>query len=368
MEGEVVNGNVFCDMGQGPLWTPSNLTAKMWFPSCTSTYLIEEMAEFNRKHPWELVSFPSRHGEAGQEDVTISAWWLPVSDREAPRIALIHGSGANFNDWSVQLPAYLLRSMGFAVLLPSLRDHGASGASNRGDQVTWGWAYHLDVLGSWDYLVGDPAGKLGGPLPPAKVGLHGVSMGAFAAAIAAGVEPTIPGMWLDTPVYEPRNLMLFELRRVVGALLAPWFVSAAWLVANHVAGVQLDHATPAKVIPSSRQGPGAIVCTVGAVADLQDSAVPESETELLVHLLRSDAATSFRVLAYDKASVSRCGSANHLALAVWAPDAYRQKLCHFWTETFDKPQSYCMIEGLPRFAMDIGATSGWRERRRPQFG
>lgn len=357
----------FCDVGEGAWWTPANWTRRAWFPACTSTYLIEEMAEFNRRHAWELVHFPSRQGELGQEDVSLDAWWLPASDSQAPRIVVVHGNGGNFNDWSVQLPAYFLRSMGFAVLLPNLRGFGSSEAASA--QVTWGWAYQLDVLGAWDYLRRDPDQRLGGALPPEKVGIQGVSLGAFAASVAAGIDPRVPGVWLDTPIYDPQNLMLFQLRRIVGTFLAPFFVRVAWLFANQFAGVQLDAFTPAKVLPSSRQEPGAAACNVGVVADLQDSAVPVSEAELLVQLLRSGATPAYEVLADDKAGVSRCGRENHLVLPVWAPDAYREKLCHFWAATFGLSEGECHLEDLPRFAMDISASVGWEDRpERPGFG
>lgn len=365
---QLAAGELFCDAGEGPMWTPANLTANMWFPACTSTYLIEEMAEFNRREPWELVRFPARRGDAGQEDAQLSAWWLPARHPQAPRVVVVHGLGGNANDWSVQLAAYFLRSLGFAVLLPSLRDFGFS--SPRGanaSKVTWGWAYHLDVLGAWDYATRDPDRRLGGALAPDMVGLQGVSIGGFAAAVAAGLEERVPGLWLDTPVFDPQTLLRFQLRQLVGAVSAPLFLNTTWLLANRFAEVELDLATPAKVLPQSRRDPGARKCNVGAVAGLNDRLVPDNEAAQLLRLLRDHPAGRYPVLV-DEQAAATCGSSDHLTLPVWAPDAYREKLCHFWTTTFAKPRTFCKLEELPRFAMTVAATTGWQERpRRPQL-
>merc|ERR1739848_773185 len=68
--------------------------------------------------------------------------------------------------------------MGFSVLLNNIRGVGYSENTTAGI-TTWGYAYHFDLLGAWDYLKQDPDSILGGQLPASKVGIMGFSMGAF---------------------------------------------------------------------------------------------------------------------------------------------------------------------------------------------
>jgi len=402
---QLARGDIFCSPGSGSTRAPHNMTRTMWFPGCTSTYLIEEMEMFNSKQKWDLVTFSSRAGTSGQESVQLDAWWLPVKDAKAPRIVVVHGNNANFNDWTVQLSAYMLRSMGFAVLIPNLRSHGSSGMEGDGSKVTWGWSYHLDVLGAWDYLVNDPAGKLGGPMASSKVGLQGYAIGGFASVVASGLEPSIPGVFLDSPVFDPKDLLLFDLEKSLG-LLAPGFGEAAWQVAKKLAGVDLGHHTIAEAVAARAPGSSSTLgkasgfdckagyfnwekgwaktkkeacckafhvacprCRMAVVAGSNDAGVPASQADKLVDLLRSDPASSSYDVTLHLQIDERCGAADHLSLAAWGPDLYRQRLCDFWAPTFGLSVRSCGLAELPHFAMDVGATKGWTDKPMgPLFG
>jgi len=402
-------GDYFCGPQSGGLLrTPENMTRSMWFPACTSTYLVEEMAEFNKQHEYKLVRFQSRAGDAGQPSVTLDAWWLPVS-HTSPRVVIVHGNNENFNDWSVQLPGYFLRSMGFSVLIPNLRDHGSSGVSSggappdRGAASTWGWAYHLDVLGAWDFVVRDPKGELGGPMDMKKVGLQGHAMGGFSVATATGIEHNVVGAWLDSPVFDPRHILRFHLERLLG-VAAPLFLHASWFFANKLAKADLAHATPAKAAEArvASLSSGSFDCSAGyanwehgwsggkkawccrttgrgcapdekaakslifACAATTDRAVPASEAGLLVAELGGAGGEAFEVVEHHS-SPAACGSSSHLALAVWKPDLYRQKLCQFWSRALRRDRGECGLARLPHFATDVAAVFGWAERPTGSF-
>jgi len=394
-------GNTFCGYEHGNLLTPKNMTHSLWFPACTNTYLIDEMAEFNKRHDYKEVRFFSRAVDGGPPKVMLTGWWLPATQPQAPVIIVVHGENENYNDWSVQLPAYFLRSMGFSVLIPNLRDHGSSGRStgrggavdesknfdcaagysnwrkgwsdkkkqwccktcgfacpdgdSRADaMITWGYAYHLDVLGAWDYLLQDTNGVFGGPVPANKIGLMGHGMGGFVAAIATGVEPTVRGAWLDTPVYSPRNMMKFDLEELMG-LVSTAFIHVSWFLATKFAGADLEAETPKNAVAAR----AAALCKVALVANTQDSFVPFSETELL----RTDllANSAYKVEEYF-AEPARCGIKDRLTLAAWKPDTYRQKLCDFWTNAFGISLDACGISELPHFATDVGSSDSWAPR------
>ncbi|CAK0790640.1 unnamed protein product [Prorocentrum cordatum] len=185
----------FCHQGL----TMENITYNNWWPGCLygtprqnctdpcyDVSILERMDAFNKQYPGQLVTYQSRSGP--MDAVELTGWWLPApNESAAPRIVLQHGFEQNSNAHSPQLAAYMLRSLGFSVFLPNLRDHCYS--SNTSEHVyQWSSAYPLDLLGAWDYVVADPNGLLGGQREARHVGLQGFSQGAFVASAAFGLD------------------------------------------------------------------------------------------------------------------------------------------------------------------------------------
>ena len=130
------------------------------------------------------VAFQTRGG-----GLTIRGWYAPPRQTGGPVVLLVHGYNACRRDWSVLLPAGMLHTAGFGVLLPDLRNHGDSDI----DDGRWagGAKEYLDVLGAWDWLRAQG-------VPAARIGVFGVSLGAATATIATGEEPGIAATWADS--------------------------------------------------------------------------------------------------------------------------------------------------------------------------
>ena len=130
------------------------------------------------------VSFPTRGG-----GLTIRAWYAPPRDPGGPVVIVVHGYDACRRAWNVLLPAGMLHAAGFGVLMPDLRNHGESDI----DDGRWagGAKEYLDVLGAWDWLVGQG-------VPSSHIGLFGASLGAATVTIATGEEPRIAATWADS--------------------------------------------------------------------------------------------------------------------------------------------------------------------------
>lgn len=357
-----------CGPGEGYLRTPANASVAMDFPNCRGGYqspLVEEMVQFNTDNPWKLVSLVSRPGDKGQKQVNLTAWWLPAKNSSAPRVVVVHGGDANFNHWTVQTLSYLLRSLGFAVLLPSLRDHGSSGMSPS-DGAAWGWDYYLDVLGAWDYAASDPEGKLGGGVGDGQVGLVGIGLGGFAALMALGLEPRIPAAWVDSAVFDLRRLLQSRITAELEGLvkdtraepaawlspyLAPLFSWATWRYAEFAAGADLDHMSPAKALKS----PVLKTRSVAIVHSKHDDKVPKSESDLLVDFLDSNDKYEAEELYFVP---SFCGRETHAVTHFWRPDVYRDKLCIFWSDVFGTGHSQCNQDDLPDLeSVSLGVTA-----------
>lgn len=331
------------DLGNnGPLWTrtgqlltPQNLSAHIYWPSCHRQDLLPQLAAFNAQYEAHLIRFSSRPAPNNQETLELSAWWLPppgastlVGGVPAPRIIVTHGYGGNFNDWSVQLAAYFLRSLGYGVIAPNLRNHGFS-AKTRTRYCTWGWALPYDVLGAWDYAVQDPSGKLGGSLPPSKVGLLGFSMGGFLTSIAFGLEPDVPAAWIDSGPFDLRQVLLKQLQLYLGPA-GQLFISPSWWFASWLAGVSdLQFNSPSKALPS---GP-ASRRPVALVQNLWDRMVTKDQTQNTESLLRG-LPTKYTVAETFYRS-TKCHGETHLLCELVFSAEYVIALSNFWSQAFN---------------------------------
>jgi len=364
----------------GPLHlTPQNLTANIWWPGCGyanipqvvrqvvvtrtspdfsacgppcfSGELIAAMRDFNGKHGFRRVHYPSRQGPDGQKSVQLGGWWLPPdparvpAGKRAPRIVVQHGAKDNGNHFRAQLFAYLLRSMGFGVLLNNFRGtcYSSDAVPHR---LTWGFAYPYDLLGAWDFAVGDPAGMIGGALPPGQVGILGFSMGGFVAATAFGLEGRVPAAWLDAAPAGPRSALDAGARALFPAWVVGAFEDATWSWLQEDATVDLEENTPAKTLPlgPSTSRPVAIAASAG------DSTVRLSSVkELQDTLLRLPAKYDLR--EFFETDAVNCHGTDHVVMHLHYPVQYRDRLCRFWTRVFRTNESDCGLATLPTFGM-----------------
>merc|ERR1712039_664900 len=84
---------------------------------------------------------------------------------------------------------------------------------------------------------------------PDQVGILGQSMGGFVASTAFGLEPRVPALWVESGVYDPRDILLNAIAKNTGPL-AHLFFEFSWFLANRFAGVpDLCFKTPAKTVP-----------------------------------------------------------------------------------------------------------------------
>jgi hypothetical protein len=335
----------------GFLRTPANMTDTMWFPNCSgATELKTRIADFNGRSEWKLVTFKSKKGDDGQQQVTLSAWWLPVKDKNAPRIVLTHGNNVNNNDWTVNVAAYFLRSMGFAVLMPSLRDHGASEDTNHAT-IGWAWDFYLDVSAAWEYAVNDPDGKLGGKMERSKVGIYGQSMGGLASATAFGLLKDAPALWLDSAVFNPKEVFEFQISKSTIGFLGWATIEPAWMVAAHEADVDINGLMPEEALTESSR-------PVAVVQAKDDGVVPWTQAErYLTHFK----AKGYKVKETYIIDTSDCGGTTHVSMQIVEADKFYTKLCRFWSDVFGVEDAKCE-NGLPE---KVTATRLYSANRAP---
>jgi len=311
---------------------------------CYSKHFIRSIEEFSAKYPGQLVTYESRRNPF-LKTVKLTGWWLPApgtkkgnSSKEEPatRVVVQHTIGENSNTFRTQLTAYMLRSLGFSVLLNNLRDHCYSEDSSN-HLIGWGHSYPFDVLGAWDYARSDPDGQLGGPLPAGQVGIMGFSSGAYITAIALGLESKVPAAWLDSAPLRPKSTFMDRELFGLGPLAGP-VLNQAWSNLEGRAedrGVLFNQHLPEEVLP---QGPDTRR-HVGWVHNKQDAMVSFSEGEKLVKLLES-LPQKYEVMKFE--TEGDCNGETHAVDNLRLFNEYAARLCSFWTQAFDLASSGCV--------------------------
>mmetsp|Transcript_142541 Transcript_142541/g.261979 ORF Transcript_142541/g.261979 Transcript_142541/m.261979 type:complete len:439 (+) Transcript_142541:110-1426(+) len=344
--------------------TPATIPQVVWYPGCDAGFknastlaectspcfspdLVLDIAKFNENHKFFKVTYPSRKDPSSDKPTnTLKGWLLPCDETNlpngtaCPRVVLSHGFTSNALKHYITLHSYNMRSMGFTVLANNLHDHGISPNTSSTPINTWGYDYHLDLLGAWDYLRNDPDGLVGGKVPSSKVGIMGFSMGAFITLNAFTLDKDIPAAWCDSPPSTPKDVFLFGASQSPIPMVPQLFalpgvgpLAFAWM--NSKSGVDLEKRNPLNDIPTGPDGKRPIQIAT----NLKDNTVPAWAVKSIVQALRDNP---------DKYDVAEpyyvdgmCNENNHLVAGLMEPDVYRQKLCAFWTAALDVPASIC---------------------------
>mmetsp|Transcript_105656 Transcript_105656/g.264548 ORF Transcript_105656/g.264548 Transcript_105656/m.264548 type:complete len:423 (+) Transcript_105656:37-1305(+) len=346
----------------GPEMSQEKLVVDTWWPGCGivediskfeetdcgspcfSADLMKEMYAFNKAHPGKLVSYYSRDHE-GVENIPLEGWWLPAASEKsggtpAPRIVVQHGFQGNSNYFRPLLVAYMLRKLGFSVLVNNFRDHGYSDNSSN-HIYEWGDAYPYDLLGAWDYARMDPDGALGAELPSSKVGVLGFSKGAFTCVNAFGLEEDLPAAWVDSPPFTPKVVFAHgavkEMTEMGIAFMSPLLVDPVWDRVESAAaerGVDLNANLPAEVLP---RGPDT-KRPIYVVGNKGDDTVPIGEMESLLALL-AEYPEKYSVSSW--VAEGMCLEEDHCVDHLSKFDEYSKKLCEFWKQCFGLSAGSC---------------------------
>jgi len=176
-------------------------------------------------------------------------------------VVVLHGVGGN-KQWSL-VPARMLRSLGYGVLVFDFRAHGDSGGST----VTYGMREALDVKAAHEWLVRRQ--------PGVTLFALGYSMGGAALLSAAGETPLFSKLVVDSTFSRMPQVAERSTLAVFGPLRTP-----VWHLARLLAwvgyGVDFAENQPGACVPAivSRSALLVIHCA-------EDRIVPVSEAEEL---------------------------------------------------------------------------------------
>lgn len=202
-----------------------------------------------RMPPPEDVTFPSRD----DRDVTISAFWEPSSVRpDAPAVIVVHGQSSCKRHAENLLSAGMLHRAGFSALLIDLRDHGDSTIVD--GRFAGGTDEYRDVLGAHDWLRARS-------VPPVRVAVMGISLGAATSMIAFGEEPGLAAVWADSSYADVEETIRDEL----GRNGLPTFLAPGGLLVGRILGDDLLAFSPLAATAKANGRP--IFITHGALDD-----------------------------------------------------------------------------------------------------
>jgi competence protein ComEC len=221
----------------------------------------------------ERVNFQSDCiGEAitaiAPDGVQLAGRWFaaPANEATAGTVLLLHGFAEDSSSWG-RARAMILNPRGWNIAALDSRGYGQSG----GRYATFG-ALEAGDVGAWLDAVGDRLTR-SAPSAPVKFVLWGRSMGAAIALRAAGREPRISALVLESPMVD----LNASLARVLARRRLPLPNLLARLVtrrAGKLAGVAIDRPRP---IEAAAQ----VGCPALIVHGIKDRIVLNDQVQML---------------------------------------------------------------------------------------
>lgn len=250
-------------------------------------------SEFNL--PLEDVHFQSRDG------LRLAGWF--VAGTNGATVVLAHGRGS-YKDWMLPHADYLYRA-GFSVLLFDFRFRGES----EGDAQTFGAKESWDIQSAVDYLKTRP------DVDPKRIGVHGSSLGAASAILAAAEKPEIKGVVAQIPFTSVNGILCHAFRKKFGLPCFPFAYATKWISELRL-GVDFDNVAPIEVIGRISPRP------VFLIDEGKDALFPCDSVENLYNAAKGP--REFWMVP----------EAEHGKAREARPEEYKRRVLSFWRHTF----------------------------------
>jgi hypothetical protein len=170
-----------------------------------------------------------RHPGSRLDPVELAATFASSGDpAKRPTLLFLHGKGGHSSEW--QPDALRALSLGYNVLLPDLRGHGASG----GRYMTFGFLERDDLANALD------AARELWDVDPNRVGIHSCSAGSAVALELAAHRIGVRAIWLESPFADPRSMARHYLAAATGIPAPLLALTTRWAVARTLGRVKRD--------------------------------------------------------------------------------------------------------------------------------
>jgi pimeloyl-ACP methyl ester carboxylesterase len=257
-----------------------------------------------------------RHAGSALDPVEIAATFASPGDPSSrSTIVFLHGKGGHSSEWRPD--ALRALALGYNVLVPDLRGHGASG----GRYMTFGFL-EKDDLGN----TIDAARELWN-IDPERIGLHSCSAGS-AVALELATHRPVRAIWLESPFADPREMARHYLAAATGIPSPLLSLTTRWAVARTVARVKRDLRLEGVAGGLERADPLAAMarlhCPVSLVYGGADRLIPPRFVERLIDALPPGS------------EVFRAEGAGHCHHANEAAAVAREEYLRRWTAFFGR--------------------------------
>lgn len=176
-----------------------------------------------------------------EDGLDLKGYYLP-SDRARGRTAIIaHGYSGQGKDMGAYAKFYY-ESLGYNVLMPDARGHGAS----KGDYIGFGWHERRDYLKWIQYILQITGSE-------AQIVLHGVSMGGATVLMTSGEElpEQVKAIVADCAYSSVTAQLSYQLKRLYKLPGFP-FVPVASAVTKLKAGYRFSEASALKQVHKAK--------------------------------------------------------------------------------------------------------------------
>jgi len=219
-----------------------------------------------------------RHPGSALDPVELAATFASPGEPAArPTLLFLHGKGGRASEWRTDAVRAL--ALGYNVLLPDLRGHGASA----GRYMTFGFLEKDDLARAIEAM------RERWGADPNRVGVHSCSAGSSVALALARDRPGIRAIWLESPFADPREMARHYLSVATGIPAPLLTLATRWAVSRNVSRVRrdlgldpaaggLEKADPLAAMRSVR-------CPVALVYGGADRLIPPRFVERLIEAL-----------------------------------------------------------------------------------
>lgn len=219
-----------------------------------------------------------RHDGSPRSPAELTALFATPGDPGSrPTILFLHGKGGAASEWEPD--ALRALGLGWNVLLPDLRGHGAS----EGRFFTLGLLEREDLA----LLLEEARARFG--IDPERIGVHACSAGSSVALQFAADRADLRAVWLESPFGQSREMAQHYLSRATGIPAPLLWLATEWAVARAVARIRREIGAPPGRGGIERIDPVAAAfrlrCPAALVYGASDRLVPARFTERLAAAL-----------------------------------------------------------------------------------
>jgi uncharacterized protein len=185
--------------------------------------------------PFETLKITSRDG------LSLVAYWLPAAEPTANTVILAHGYSSRAMHMS-DFARFYHEQMGWNVLLPDARGHGAS----EGAYIGFGWPDRLDYLQWIDLAIARTGAG-------ARIVLHGISMGGATVLMVSGesLPSNVVAVVEDCGYTSADDVLTWQLRRMYNLPREPLIPDTSRLTKQR-AGYSFEEASALEAVKRSR--------------------------------------------------------------------------------------------------------------------